>query len=190
MGRKPKNKYAEASIAWVKDSDFRMFYVKIPKWLEVKIAIIENGQYNGTETNLVSVDNINGEEFVRKIKKLGYKVLYVNHYTIQIPNICPQCKKEGTPKIEDKNADDYKVKTGRYQIPKIAFSDNMKNSKIPKPPKLYLSYAHGSKQKHWLWEYIPFPQPFFMESIRKKIFIQDLIPPNRIPWLKRHFTEQ
>jgi hypothetical protein len=189
MGRKPINRYVDTSIAWVKDSEFRMFDVKVPQWLEVKIAIIENGQYNGTETHLVSEDSINGEEFVRKIKELGYKVLSVNHYTIQVPSICRQCGKEGTPKIEDKNKDKYRVKTGRYQIPEIAFADLAKITKTPKPTKPYLSYAHGSKEKHWLWEYVPFPQPHFKVGI-KKIPIQDLFVPNRIPWLKRHFSKQ
>jgi hypothetical protein len=189
MGRRPKNKYDKTSIAWVKDSEFRMFYVKVPKWLEVDIGIFENGQYNGTEPKLVSVDSINGDEFVRKIKELGHKVLCVNYHTIKVPSICLQCKKEGTPKIEPKNTDDYKVQTGRYQIPKSSFRDGISKTPKKKPRELHLSYAHGSKEKHWLWEYVPFPQPHFKEGT-KKIYFQDLMPVNRILWLKRHFTKQ
>ncbi|MBM2819835.1 MAG: hypothetical protein HW410_1517 [Nitrosarchaeum sp.] len=103
------------------------------------------------------------QETIDKMEKSGIIIFSQKPLTHSLTSFCPQCHNHGIPKIEKKNADDNRIRTGAYDIPKIPLHGES-DFKLKKHPKLYLAYTHGKCKKCWIKQYEDLPEPRLVES--------------------------
>lgn len=184
MGRKTANSFTEVTIAFKEDSEFKLFEVKLPHWLEVEYSLpLNEAGHMGTTSKSIHEDY--KEQMINQVEQLGGKVLNIRPLVTKLPDICTQCKKKGIPKIEKKNSNDYRTKTARYGVPKSSFlGQEEKSEPIEKVPIFYLSYMHEEGKKCWIQQYIPLPYPSFKKNTKKQLDIQKHFFPYCIEWMK------
>lgn len=186
MGRNQLNESIEASFRFEEGTEFRLYDVSLPEWsqVEIEISITEDGQSRATTTEIIGIDSSKKEKILQlyndspHAKKWGCKVLNIKPHTVKLTSICPQCYNRGIPKIEKKDTTDYRIKTGRYDVPAIVFENEVDpNYKGKYAFKYYLSYLHGKGEKCWTREYISYPYPTFKQNNRKFFDIRECLFP-------------
>ena len=163
MARRPKNKFQESTIAFKKGTEFKLYEVSSPFATKVtykmKISAHKDGSpIYGTTSEIVNIPFSKKKEIVKKIKQLGYIDVKTEPASLPLTDLCPKCKRKGTPKIEKKNNKDYRVKSHSYRA---------RERKERSPYTYWLSYQHKTKPfKHWIKQIDTTPFPRFKANTK------------------------
>jgi len=183
MGRKTVNKFEEATIAFKKGTEFRLFDVKLPNSVtvtyRVQIGAKKDGSLiYGTTTTDVNLPVSEKKKIINDFKNAGYKVLKVEPQTVKWTDLCPNCSRRGIPKIERVDTKDRRVRNWKYREEKP----------IPKrPDEHWLTYDHKDKPKKCrIQQFIYVPYPSYKKNTRKQFDIQKYFFPNVLEKLQFH----
>ncbi len=144
MGRHRKNKSEEFFIANNYEVKHNLSHVKIPFFLKViykvKISEDNNGKpIYGTTDQIVRYLHYTKDEITKKFQEKGLKIINFEQVTVPFPDLCPQCRRIGIPKIEKySNKYDYHPRRGS---PMFRESGTQK-TKVNRPDQYYLTYDH------------------------------------------------
>ena len=182
MGRKPKNLYSVHNIANIQDSQFKLFEVKLPFAVEVTYEVVLNSDQKNPITGRTSeiiykpISDVNDIFLI--LKKLGYKLRDIEPWTVKLTDICPDCQKNGVPRVEVKNTIDKRHRTWKYEEPhELPTRDN----------EYWLVYYHkSSRSKCRIQQCIATPHPAFKNNLRKQIDIEKYFFPRCLGWMKRY----
>ena len=180
LGRKPSNIFQEATIAFKKDTKFRLFDVKLPNSVTVTYRVQVSAKKDGTPIFGTSTTNVNlpmseKKKIIELFKDKGYKVIKIEPQTMQVPEICPTCKKKGVPKIEKKNANDI-----RYRIQR---NFNQKKGK-KRLDEYWLVFVHNSRSKCRVSRFMPLPYPSWKTQKDSKFPYTKFMFPYNFGWVK------
>jgi hypothetical protein len=103
------------------------------------------------------------EEIMEFMKVYGNYPVYAESMKMQLTGLCPQCEKNGIPKIALRNRDSYQLKTGRYGIP------DTQTVEKEKKPEYWLCYWHGKSHQHWIQQYQGNIEGSFKRNKKKEI---------------------
>jgi len=159
LGRKPKNKFIEASLAFKDDSKFKRYDVKMPFLYAITV---ETNDPNNTKMKTT------WEFFVKPISKLDekikeiesnqsfkVKVIKVEPSVRQLIDLCPRCHKRGVPKIEEKDTSDSRFRSARH----------METKPVSKrPSEMWLTYTHTRAKKCRICQYLNLPDPAYKKN--------------------------
>jgi hypothetical protein len=180
MGRKPKNSYEETEIANVSNSGFKLFDVEIPLAVRVDYSAKIGGSIQnpiwGDTFEIIYLPMSEKNAIFEQCKKLGYNKIKIAPWTVKMPDICPDCKNKGVPKIENKSTFDNRTRSERYEEKK----------ELPKrSDEKWLVYFHKSNRKKCrIQQCIATSHPSFKNNLRKQINIERYFFPNCLEWMK------
>jgi len=179
MGRNRKNKFEESYIVLKDDqTEFELNQVKVPFWANVTYKE-KIGKYNdgrsiyGETTVMIKKDISKKDEVIKEFQKDGNReVLNVEEFTFRFSDLCPDCNRNGIPKVEKKsNEIDYhyrvktethKTKTNRRDEYWLTFDHETKPKKcrIAKWDKNHLTFTKNGKVYNKLRKYF---FPYFIQ---------------------------
>jgi len=180
MGRKPSNKFQETTIAFKKGTEFRLFDVKLPFSSKVTFETTDPKFVKAQSDKIVNISPSEKKKITKLFKDNGYKVLKIQPFIMQVPEICPTCKKKGVPKIEKKNAFD-----NRYRIQR---NFDQKKGK-QRPDEHWLVFVHDSKSKCRISRFLPQPYPSWRSQADSKYPYTKFMFPYNFAWLKSQFSQ-
>lgn len=176
MGRKPKNEFTEAYLAFKENATIRKYEIKMPFLyaLTVETNDPNNAKMQTTWEYFVK-DDSNLDAMIKEIESQSFKVkvIKVEPTTRQITDLCPRCHKKGVPKIEKKNTRDNRERSWRYQE---------ETSRRERPSEYWLVYTHSKHKKCRIRQYMNNPNPAYKKNdieIEKYFF----------PWVLEHMKE-
>ncbi len=144
MGRHRKNKSEEFFIANNYEVKHNLSHVKIPFFLKViykvKISEDNNGKpIYGTTDQIVRYLHYTKDEITKKFQEKGMEVINFEKVTIPFPDLCPQCRTSGIPKIEKKsNKYDYHLRAGSPYFRE----SGTQRTEVNRPDEYWLTYDH------------------------------------------------
>ncbi len=179
MGRKPKNEFIEARLAFREESNFKKYDVKMPFLYALTLQINDPNYVKANtvyEYFIKSAPDLDG--LIKEIENqqtLKLKVIKVEPAVRQFTDLCPRCHKRGVPKIEKKDTRDNRERSWR----------NKEKSEIKKEraPEYWLTYTHSKSKKCRISQYINTPDPAFKHN---KINIEKYFFPHVIGNMKRN----
>jgi len=185
MGRKPSNKFQETTIAFKKGTEFRLFDVKLPNSVIVTYQVQVSAKKDGTPIFGTTTTNVNlpiseKKKITKLFKDKGYRVIKIELQVMQVPEICPTCKKKGVPKIEKKNATDKRYRNWKFR-------ENI--TKEPRPHEYWLVFVHNSRSKCRISRFLPQPYPSWRSQTDSKYPYTKFMFPYNSAWLKSQFPQ-
>lgn len=177
MGRKPKNEFIEASLAFKENSLIRKYDVKMPFLYALMVETNDpNNAKMQTTWEYYLKDESNLDALIKEVESQPFKVkvIKVEPATRQITDLCPRCHNRGVPKIEKKNTLDNRERTWRNK-------ENI-STKKERPSEYWLVYTHSKNKKCRICQYVNTPYPTYKENnieIKKYFF----------PWVIEHMKE-
>jgi len=188
VGKKPKNKFQKATIAFKKDTEFKLFQVESPFATKVtykmKIGEHKNGSpIIGETSEIFEIPFTNREKIIQRKKELGHQIIKIEPATLPLPDLCPKCMQKGVPKIERKNNKDYRIPSESYRA---------RERKPRQTYRYWLTYRHRTKpSKHWIKQIETSPTAHFKQNKKTdNIEIWKYYFPQVIGILKNHFSTQ
>jgi len=175
LGRKPSNIFQEATIAFKKGTKFRLFDVKLPFSSKVTFETTNPNTVKAQCDEVVTIPHTEKKRITKLFKDKGYKVIKIKPETMQVPEICPTCKKKGVPKIEKKNAID-----NRFRIQR---NFNQKKGK-ERLDEYWLVFVHSSSSKCRVSRFMPLPYPSWRTQKDSKFPYTKFMFPYNFEWLK------
>ncbi len=174
MGRKPVNKFTWSSIGLKEGTEFRLFDVKIPFLYDITVESTNpNVAKVGTTLQYYAKSESDLDVIRKELENdlFRYRVLRTEKATRQLTEWCPRCHGKGTPKIETKDARDYKERTWRNKDQKAGKE---------RTPEFWLTYTHTRSKKCRIRQYVNTPYPAYKQNnieIEKYFFpnVLDLI---------------
>jgi len=175
LGRKPSNIFQEATIAFKKGTKFRLFDVKLPFSSKVTFETTDPNVIKAQYDEVVSIPHTEKKRITKLFKDKGYKVIKIKPLTMQVPEICPNCKKNGAPKIEKKNALDNRNRNWKFKdiVPRK-----------PRPLEYWLVFVHSSSSKCRVSRYVPLPYPSWRTQTNSKFPYTKFMFPYNLGWVK------
>jgi len=179
LGRKPSNIFQEATIAFKKGTGFRLFDVKLPLSSKVTFETTDPNTVRAQCDEVVTIPHIEKKRIKKLFKDKGYKVIKIKPLTMQVPEICPNCKKNGAPKIEKKNAFDKRHRNWKFKdvVPRK-----------PRPQEYWLVFVHSSSSKCRVSRYVPLPYPSWRTQTNSKFPYTKFMFPYNFGWVKSQLT--
>lgn len=189
MGRHTKNDSEESSIAWIKNSEFKLFKVKTPFFSKVTFKIVvgidkKGKEYHATSDEIVKHSISEKNKIIKEFRDKGMEVINIEENAIKFPDICEKCHRKGIPKIEKKsNKYDY-----HSRVLHTFTEDSKHKIEVNRPDEHWLTYDHNKKPKkcriakfdknHFL-----FKNPNRLNELHKHFF------PYCIKWMKKLTVE-
>jgi len=179
MGRNRKNKSEEFFISNNFEIKHNLSQVKIPFWVnvtyKVKVSEDNNGKpIYGTTDQIVRCLHYTTDEITKKFQEKGFEVINFEQVTVPFPDLCPQCRKIGIPKIEKySNKYDYHPRRGSPMFRK----SGTEKTEVNRPDQYYLTYDHKINGKLKKCKITKF-------DINHMLFIN---APNKINEIHKHF---
>jgi len=104
VGRKPKNRFVEGTIAFEKGTELKIYDVKLPFSVKVtykaKVSEKLDGSPKYAESEMYVTKPLSEKKLIRKeIQKMGYKVVKIEAQIVKFSDLCPQCHRSGIPKV-------------------------------------------------------------------------------------------
>ena len=177
MGRKPKNEFIEAGLAFKENLKIKRYDVKIPFLYAITVETTDpNFAKAQTTWEYFLKDDSNLDELIKEIESQSFKVkvIKVEPAVKQLIDLCPRCYKRGVPKIEKKNTRDNRERSWRNK-------DQSEESKKDRPPEFWLTYTHNKSKKCRIRQYVNTPYPAYKQN---KIEIEKYFFPLVIEHLK------
>ncbi len=149
MGRPRKNKLEEFFIANNYEVKHNLSHVKIPFFLKAiykeKIGEYNNGKpIYGTTDQIVRYLHFTKDEITKKFQEKGLEIINFEQVTVLLPDLCPQCRRTGIPKIEKySNKYDYHPRRGSPMFRK----SGTEKTEVNRPYEYWLCYDHETKPK-------------------------------------------
>src|SRR5437667_11559589 len=107
LGRKTKNTFIEATLAFKEDSIIKRYDVKMP-FLYLMRLETNDPNYTKAQTTreYFLKDHSKLDELIKEIESqpIKVKVIKVEQAVRQLTDLCPRCHKRGVPKIEKKDS--------------------------------------------------------------------------------------
>lgn len=153
MGRKPKNKFEEAYLAFDENTSIRIFSIQVP--FIYKFTVTPIGQTGYTEWEYYIKQREDVPSVAEDLDKQGYKVLKTEPAVRKILDLCPKCHRRGVPKIEKKDTSDNRQRSWRYQE---------ETSRKKRLPEYWLVYTHSKDKKCRIWQYVNTPDPSYKRN--------------------------
>lgn len=171
MGRKPKNEFIEASLAFEEGSKIKKFDMKMPFLYAVTMQINDP---DFTKVKIVQEYFVKSDSILNELIKeiedqqhLKVRVIKTEPAVRQFIDLCPRCHKRGVPKIEKKDTRDNRERS---------WSNKEKSeTRKERPPEYWFTYTHTKSKKCRICQYINTPDPTFKQnkiSIEKYFFPQ------------------
>jgi hypothetical protein len=182
VGRKPKNRFVEGTIAFEKGTELKIYDVKLPFSVKVtykaKVSEKLDGSPKYAESEMYVTKPLSEKKMIRKeIQKMGYKVVKIEAQTVKFSDLCPQCFRSGVPKIARKDTSDNRNRTWRNKV---------KKSRTKRPDEFWLVYSHKEKPKKCrIQQAVNTPYPAFKKNLRKNIDISKYYFPQVIGLIKK-----
>ena len=174
LGRKPKNKFIEATLAFEEGSNIQVYDVQIP--FVYKLTASPSDENRGYyEWEYIVKPPVDVTMLVNEIEKQGYKVTKVEPAVRKLINLCPRCHGRGIPKIEKKDTSDNRERSWRNK-------EQDKESKKERPPEFWLTYIHTKSKKCRIRQYVNTPYPAFKQN---KIDIAEYFFPRVLERMKK-----
>jgi len=179
MGRNRKNKSEEFFISNNFEIKHNLSQVKIPFWVNVtyKVKVSEDNDGKpiyGTTDQIVRYLHYTKDEITKKFQEKGFEVINFEQVTVPFPDLCPQCRKIGIPKIEKySNKYDYHPRRGSPMFRK----SGTEKTEVNRPDQYYLTYDHKINGKLKKCKIAKF-------DINHMLFIN---APNKINEIHKHF---
>ena len=170
MGRKPKNKFEESSLAFKEDSKFRRYDVKMPFLYAITVETNDpNNAKMQTTWEYFVKDDSNLDVLIKNIENDPFKVKVIKVEPAVRPHtdLCPRCHGRGVPKIEKKNTSDNRERSWRNK--------EKTSSQKKREPEYWLTYTHSRTKKCRIRQYVNTPYPAFKQNsidIEKYFFHQ------------------
>jgi len=180
LGRKPSNKFQETTIAFKKGTEFRLFDVKLPFSSKVTFETTDPKFVKAQSDKIVNISPSEKKKITKLFKDNGYRVLKIQPFIMQVPEICPTCKKKGVPKIEKKNATDKRDRNWKFR-------ENI--PKEPRPHEYWLVFVHNSRSKCRISRFLPQPYPSWRSQTDSKYPYTKFMFPYNFAWLKSQFSQ-
>lgn len=156
MGRKPKNKFIETSLAFKEGTEFRLYDVKIPFVYTVTIETTDPNLMRAQTTyEYYTKSASNLDILTKETENHGYKVIEIKESVRPFTDLCPRCHKVGIPKIEKKDTRDNRQRSWR---------NKESTSKKDRPPEFWLTYIHTKSKKCRICQYTNTPYPAFKQN--------------------------
>ncbi|NDB33630.1 MAG: hypothetical protein EB150_10375 [Nitrososphaeria archaeon] len=178
MGRKPKNEFVEASLAFKENSKIKKYDVKMPFLYAVTIQIDDPNSTKVTTTRECFVrPDSNLSELIKELenqKSPKIKVIKTEPAIRQFIDLCPKCHNRGVPKIEKKNTQDNRERSWRNK--------EKSETRKERTPEYWFVYTHTKSKKCRICQYINTPDPTFK---RNKISIEKYFFPHVLASLKQ-----
>lgn len=116
------------------------------------------------------------DELIKEIESQTFKVkvIKIEPAVRQLIDLCPRCHKRGVPKIEKKNTNDNRERSGRYK--------EKTSSQKKREPEFWLTYVHTKTKKCRICQYTNTPYPTYKHN---KIDIEKYFFPQIIGNMKR-----
>jgi len=179
MGRNRKNKSEEFFTSNNFEIKHNLSQVKIPFWVNVtyKVKVSEDNDGKpiyGTTDQIVRYLHYTKDEITKKFQEKGFEVINFEQVTVPFPDLCPQCRKIGIPKIEKySNKYDYHPRRGSPMFRK----SGTEKTEVNRPDQYYLTYDHKINGKLKKCKIAKF-------DINHMLFIN---APNKINEIHKHF---
>jgi len=182
VGKKPKNKFEETSMAFRQDSRFRLFTIELPSWVSITYRPMINGQLSiavGTED--VPLPFSKKDEILEKMKALGHEIIEIKPSIMKVIDKCPKCERSGSPKIEKKDASDRRTRRPKH------LGEIEKNKIYSKrPDEHWLIYEHNTKPKKCrIYQLESLESSKIKPSKRNNILMEKFVFPYALQYLKQ-----
>jgi len=140
MARPRKDKFEKSSYAFRKETEHERVYVSSPTFSKVtfktKVAQDNRGKtYYGTSDQIIRTLYYTNDEIKKLFREKNAEVIKIEKATIQLPNICEKCGRNGVPSIQKKSNYDNRVRT-RTNSP----------SRTNRDDEYWLYYQHTTKR--------------------------------------------
>jgi len=176
LGRKPKNTFIEASLAFEEVSKIKRYDVKMPFLYAITVETNDpnNAKMQTTQECFVKHDS-DLDEVIEKTESQPFKVKVIKVEPAVRPliDLCPRCHKRGVPKIEKKNTSDNRERSWR---------NKEKTSQKKREPEFWLTYTHTRTKKCRICQYTNTPYPAYKHN---KIDIEKYFFPQIIGNMKK-----
>ena len=179
MARKTKNKFEESTLAFEKNTEFRIFDIELPFSVNITFQPILDGHLcPGITSQDVYLPISEKAEIEQKLKKLGHKVIEIKPSIARVIDQCQRCKRKGIPKIERKDTSDKRERTWRNKD---------EQPRVKRPDEYWFTYDHKTKPlKCRIMRFVsPFRSPEVKLNKKKEIKLDEFIFPYAIGYLKR-----
>ncbi|MGB6463917.1 MAG: hypothetical protein WBF38_06820 [Nitrosotalea sp.] len=177
MGRKPKNEFIEASLAFEEGSKIKKYDVKMPFLYALTVETNDpNNAKMQTAWEYFVKDDSNLDGLIKEIESQPFKVkvIKIEPAVRPITDLCPRCHKRGVPKIEKKNTSDNRERSWRNK--------EKTSSQKKREPEFWLTYTHTRTKKCRICQYMNIPHPAYK---RNKIEIEKYFFPQVIGEMKK-----
>jgi hypothetical protein len=182
LGRRPKNKFEDATLVFQEGLKIKRYDVKMPFLYDVTVQINDPDYAKAhTRREYFVGENSNLDELVKEIESdQSFRVIKVEPAVRQFIDLCPRCHKSGVPKIEKKNVSDNRERSWR----------NKDEEKAPLPkerePEFWFTYTHSKMKKCRICQYENYPTPAYKHNT---INIEQYFYPQVIGNMKRGFVK-
>lgn len=180
MGRKPKNKFEEATLVFKEGSKIKKYDVQMPFLYAITVETKDpNYAKMHTPWEYFVKDDSNLDGLIKEIESDEFfKVIKVEPAVRPFIDLCPRCHKRGVPKIEKKDASDNRERSWR----------NKENTSLQKKrkPEFWFTYTHTKIKKCRICQYENTPDPTYKHN---KIDIEQYFYPQVIGNMKRGFVK-
>ncbi|CUR51020.1 protein of unknown function [Nitrosotalea devaniterrae] len=160
MGRKPKNEFTEASLAFQEDTIIKKYNVKMPFLYALTVETNDPNIAKAQTTweyFVKPVSNLDGViKEIENNQSFKVKVIKVEPAVRELIDLCPRCHKRGVPKIEKKNTRDNRTRTWRNK------EDT--STKKERPVEYWLTYTHSNHKKCRVCQYLNTPDPAYKKN--------------------------
>lgn len=157
MGRKPKNKFEEAYLAFDEGTTIRVFDIRVPFVYKFTVKPASLAWHTEREFHIKKPEDI--PLIVHDIERQGYKVTKIEPSVRKMLDLCPKCHMRGTPKIEKKDAHDRRTRRPTH------LGEIEKNKvQSERPEEYWLTYTHSKHKKCRIRQYVNMPEPAYKKN--------------------------
>ena len=140
MVRPRKDKFEETSYAFRKETEHERVYVSSPSFSKVTYKVKISEYLDGkpvyaTSDEIIRTLYYTDNEVKKLFREKNAEVIKIEKVTIQLPNICKKCSRNGIPIIQKKSNYDNRVRT-RTNSP----------SRTNRDDEYWLYYQHTKKR--------------------------------------------